>query len=75
MYLTGWRNGVLVLGEQGVESIHTSLNQIERSYLNMPNKVGSLTRVIQEHHLLVDPRHQQMVPPIKRRKLTTEPEP
>ena len=57
-WLEKWKVG---LGEQGAESIHASFNNIERSYLNMPNKVDRLFRVVQEHHLRTDPELQSLV--------------
>ena len=38
-WLEKWNVGLGFMGEQGAESIHASFNNIERSYLNMPNKV------------------------------------
>ena len=34
-WIEKWGVGLGLMGEQGAESIHTSLNNIERSYLNM----------------------------------------
>ena len=73
-WILKWGVGLGLMGEQGAESIHTSLNQIERSYMNMPDKVDRLLQVIKEHHLRVDPEHRQMAP-IKRRKKIVETEP
>ena len=67
-WLEKWGIGLGLMGEQGAESIHTSFNSIERSYLNMPNAVDRLFRVVQEHHLRVDPEHRSLVPEAKRRK-------
>ena len=64
-----WGVGLGLMGEQGAESIHASLNQIERSYLNMPNKVDRLLCVVREHHLRVDPEHQSLAPPLKKRNV------
>lgn len=62
------------MGEQGAESIHTAVNQIEFSYLNMPNKVDRVVAVIKEHHLRNDPEHRNLVPvPKKGKKILPEP--
>ena len=74
-WIEKWGVGLGLLGEQGAESIHTSLNNIDRSYLNMPNKVDRLLYAVKEHHLRVDPAHQQLAPPNKRRKMEPLPEP
>ena len=44
-WLEKWGVGLGLMGEQGAESVHTSINQIERSYLNIPNTVDRLLRV------------------------------
>ena len=67
-WLEKWNVGLGFMGEQGAESIHASFNNIERSYLNMPNKVERLFRIVQEHHLRTDPDLQSVVPKIKKRK-------
>ena len=67
-WLEKWKVGLGFMGEQGAESIHASFNNIERSYLNMPNKVDRLFRIVQEHHLRTDPDLQSLVPVVKRRK-------
>ena len=74
-WIERWDVGLGLMGEQGAESIHTSLNQIERSYLNMPNKVDCLLCVVQEQHLRVDPEHQSLAPPLKKRKKAAPSEP
>ena len=51
-----WGVGLGLMGEQGAERIHTSLNNIERFYLNMPNKMDRLLCVVREHHLRVTPK-------------------
>lgn len=71
-WLEKWKVGLGFMGEQGAESIHAAFNNIERSYLNMPNKVDRLFRVVQEHHLRTDPELQSLVPAIKRRKKKTK---
>ena len=44
-WLEKWGVGLGLMGEQGAESVHTSINQIERAYLNIPNTVDRLLRV------------------------------
>ena len=67
-FITKWKFGLGFMGEQGAESIHTSFNSIERAYLGIPNKVERLLRVVQEHHLRVEPENFSFAPSIKRRK-------
>lgn len=72
-WIQKWGVGLGLMGGQGAESIHKSLNEIEFSYRSMPNRVDRLLCIIREHHLRLDPEHQQLVPTIKSRK--TQPEP
>ena len=67
-WLEKWKIGLGFMGEQGAESIHAAFNNIERSYLNMPNKVDRLFRVVQEHHLRTDHDLQSLAPVVKKRK-------
>lgn len=70
-WLEKWSVGLGLMGEQGEESIHTSFNSIERSYLSTPNRVDWLFHIVQEHHLRADPEQLSMVPEVKRRKKHT----
>ena len=66
--LTTWKFGMGFLGEQGAESIHASFNSIDRAYCGIPNKKDRLLRVVQEHHLRVEPDNIALQPPLKKRK-------
>ena len=72
-WIEKWGVGLGLMGEQGVESIHKELNEIESSYRTMPNRVHRLLCVIREHYVGVDPEQQQLVPEIKRRKIQPKP--
>ena len=61
-----WSFGMGFLGEQGAESIHSSFNSIERIYAGIPNKVDRLLRVMQEHHLRIEPDNVTLKPEIKK---------
>jgi len=43
------------MGEQGAESINNSINQLEKHYINMPNRVQRLEAIVHQHHLAVSP--------------------
>ena len=70
-WLEEWKVGLGFMGEQGAESIHSSFNTIEQSFLSMPNRVDRLFRIVQEHHLRIDPELQSQAPAVKRRKKGT----
>jgi len=61
-----WKLGFGIMGEQGAESIHAS---IERNFACIiHNKVDRLKAVVQEHHLKVSPHNIALLPPITKRK-------
>ena len=71
-YIKAWGLGTGLMGEQGAESIHASINMITRRFRNITNKEQQLLHVIKEHHLLVSPISQSKTPISrpKRRKMT-----
>ncbi len=42
-------------GEQGAESIHAHINQLERTYQGIPNEVDRLKYIFREQALESDP--------------------
>lgn len=68
-FVSQWRVGIGMLGEQGAESIHTVFNQLGRTYANMTNGVERLKSMVTEHHRQVCPHNVCcQVPPTKRKK-------
>lgn len=60
--------GLGVMGEQGAESIHASINGIKKSYSNIPDRVQQLHCILQEHHRHICPVLVDQQPKIKKRK-------
>ena len=54
-FLRRWHVGFGFMWEQGAESIHNSINQLEKHYTNMPNQVKRLEAIVRQHHLAVCP--------------------
>ena len=55
-FLQRWHIGFGFMGEQSAdESIHNSINQLEKHYTNMPNRVKRLEVIVPQHHLAVYP--------------------
>ena len=53
-FLQRWHIGFGFMGEQDAdESIHNSINQLEKHYMNMPNRVKRLEVIVRQHHLAV----------------------
>ena len=50
-WIKKWDTGLGLMGEQGAESVHEELNEIEPSYRTMPNGVDHLRCDIEEHHV------------------------
>ena len=52
--LTKMAHRIWLYGEQSAdESIHNSINQLEKHYMNMPNRVKRLEAIVRQHHLAV----------------------
>ena len=43
-------------GEQGMETLHATMNSIKTSFISMPNKTDRLTSVMKEHYMRVNPK-------------------
>ena len=72
-FISQWRVGFGMMGEQGAESIHAVFNQLHRTYANMTNKVERLKSITTEHHRQICPENTSCrVPPAKRKRLIRE---
>ena len=71
-FLRQWKVGIGMLGEQGAESIHTTFNQLERTYSNMPNDVQRLKSMVTEHYRQICPDNIIRCPPPAKRKKIVE---
>ena len=73
-FLRQWKVGIGMLGEQGVESIHTTFNQLERTYSNMTNDVRRLKSMVTEDYRQICPDNIiRYPPPAKRKKIAEAP--
>ncbi len=73
-WLRLWGVGLGLMGEQGAESIHASINTISRAYSNIPDKVQRLECILKEHHRHVCPTLAAQQPVKKKRKLLKDKE-
>ena len=55
-FLRKWGASFGLYGEQGMESLHASMNQLIRSFTSMPSKKERLTSVMKEHYMRVNPK-------------------
>ena len=55
--------GFGLMGEQGIEGIHSKFNSYYRTYASMPEKVQRLRSIMQEHFLSVSPILEARMPP------------
>ena len=63
-----WQKHVGLIGEQGAESIHASINCIKKSYSNVADRVKRL--ILQKHHYHVCPTLIREQPAIKKSKFS-----
>ena len=69
-WLKQHRVGLGLMGEQGAESIHATVNTIKKAYANITDRVSRLKYILEEHHRQVCPTLVQQKPPVKKRKLS-----
>ena len=55
-FLRKWGASFGLYGEQCMESLHASMNQLIRSFTSMANKKECLTSVMKEHYMRVNPK-------------------
>ena len=67
-FIKKWHVRTGLMAEQGIESIHASINSITQKYKGIRNKEKQLLYIIKEHHLLVSPLNKENVPVPTRRK-------
>ncbi len=68
LWMRRWKVGSGIMGEQGAESIHAHINQLERTYQGIPNEVDRLKYIFREQALESDPSLTSLRPPLKKRK-------
>ena len=70
-WMRRWKVGCGIMGEQGAESIHAHLQQLERTYQGISNEVDRLKYIFKEQTLESAPSLTSLRPPIKKRKKHT----
>ena len=55
-FLEKWGASFGLYGEQGMESLHATMNQLSRSFVSMPNRKERLTSIMKEHFVSVNPK-------------------
>ena len=65
-FLRQWKMALGFMGEQG------AVNDLDRTYGNIPNMVDRLHRIMQEHHLKTAPSTSALIPAVKKRKISLE---
>ena len=58
-FLSKWGASFGLYDEQGMESLHASMNKLIRSFLCMPNKKEQLTSVMKEHYMRANPKSKE----------------
>ncbi len=70
-WMRRWKVGCGIMGEQGAESIHAHLQQLERTYQGISNEVDRLKYIFKKQTLESAPSLTSLRPPIKKRKKHT----
>ena len=55
-FLEKWGASFGWYGEQGMESLHATMNQLSRPFVSMPNRKERLTSIMKEHFVSVNPK-------------------
>ena len=58
-FLMRWGASFGLYGEQGMESLHASMNQLARSFTCIPNRKDRLSSVMKEHFMRVNPKSKE----------------
>jgi len=70
-WLTEWKVGFGLMGEQGAESIHGHFNRLRTTtYFSIPDPVEQLRCMMEDHYLRIAPSMIQSIPQPKRRNLS-----
>lgn len=67
-----YSTGVGLLGEQGIESIHQEMNELNRNYSCIRKPTDRLKLIMDEHHRRCHPSNISKVPLKPKRKKKTE---
>ena len=66
-WLTRWKIGAGMMGEQGAESIHAHIMRLERIHQGIANDVHRLKYIFKEHTLETAPSLVDLRPPPKKK--------
>ena len=71
-WLERWSAGAGLMGEQGAESLHAHIRNLEDKYATIPNEVDRLKYMFQMYELETEPTLLSLKPEIKGRKKSEE---
>lgn len=66
-FVSYWGHGLSLLGEQGCESVHSTINSLKAKHGGIRNPVNRLLAIIKEHHLITSPDIESHIPEKKTR--------
>ena len=55
-FIKRWGASFGTYGEQGMETLHATINSMKASFTSMPNRTERLTSVMKEHYMRVNPK-------------------
>ena len=68
-FISKWRIGLGIYGEQGGESIHPEFNGLRSTYASVKPATKRLRVMLEQHHMKVQPVVKGLLPTVKKRKL------
>lgn len=67
-FISKWKIGLGLYGEQGGESIHPEFNMLRSTYSSVRPPASRVRVIMEQHHLKVTPICKSYIPEIKKRK-------
>ena len=55
-FIEKWGASFGLYGEQGMEGLHASINDLKRAFESMPNRGDRLKSVMKEHYMRTNPK-------------------
>lgn len=70
-WMEKWKVASGLMGEQGMEQIHSHIHRLEKTYCGVTNPLHRLTYVMREHLLQTAPALSTLEPAPKKRKTSS----
>ena len=68
-FISRWKIGLGMYGEQGAESIHPEFNELRKIHCGIPSDIERIKTIFEQHHMKVRPEARSLIPEKKVRNL------